>query len=356
MRGLLRFFRRARRDAESARDIEFYIATETEDNIVRGMPPDAARTAALRKFGNPTLVREDIRRLNGIAFLETTGQDLRYSLRALCKTPVFTVTALLTLALGIGGNAAVFTLIRGVLLKPLEYRDPDRLVYFSIDKPRHNRRDLSLSLPQFDLLRTAAKSFTPGAYGRPENVVLSNDGDPEALKGARVSANFLDILGLHPILGRSFHPEEDRRGGAPVAMISAGLWKRRFGGDPSIAGQTATLDATPYTIIGVLPEGFAFPFPDVDVWVTRPSEWSLVAPRYWDGNLLNGFARLKRGVSLEQVRAEMNVLQRQYAASHPDLMSPDRGETMRVMWLKDISSRTYVRCYARCSARSASSR
>ncbi|HEY3458043.1 MAG TPA: ABC transporter permease [Bryobacteraceae bacterium] len=335
MRRFVRFFRRARRDAESARDIEFYIATETEDNIARGMPPEAARTAALRKFGNPTLVREDILRLNSIPFLETTAQDLRYSLRALCKTPAFTVTALLTLALGIGGNTAVFTLIRGVLLKPLEYRDPDRLVYFSIDNLRHNQRDLSFSRPQFDELRAAAKSFTLGAYGRPENIMLSKDGDPEALKGARVSANFLGILGMHPILGRSFRPEEDRRSGASVAMISADLWKRRFGGDPSIAGQTATLDATPYTIIGVLPEGFSFPFPDVDVWVTRPSEWSLMAPRYWDLPLLNGFARLRPGFTLAQAQAEMNVLQRQYAASHPSLMSPDRGETMRVIWLKD---------------------
>lgn len=335
MRSFLRFFRRARRDAESARDIEFYIATETEDNIARGMPPEEARTAACRKFGNPTLIREDIRRLNGVAFLETTGQDLRYSLRALCKTPAFTLTALLTLALGIGGNTAVFTLIRSVLLKPLEYRDPDRLVYFSIDNPRHNQRDLSFSLPQFDQLRAMAKSFTPGAYGRPESVMLSKDGNPEALKGARASANFLDILGLRPILGRSFRPEEDRRGGPPVAMISADLWKRRFGGDPHVAGQTATLDATPYTIIGVLPEGFSFPFPDVEVWVTRPSEWSLLPPRYWDLPLLNGFARLRPGVTLAQAQAEMSVLERQYIAAHPNLMNSDPGVTMRIVPLKN---------------------
>jgi putative ABC transport system permease protein len=330
-----RFFRRARRDAESARDIRFYLETETEDNIARGMPPEEARAAARRKFGNPTLIREDIHRMNTIGFLETTWHDLRFSLRTMRKSPAFTVTAVLTLALGIGGNTAIFTLIRGVLLKPLEYRDPDRLVYFSVDNPRRNLQDLSFNSLQFDELRAGAKSFTAlGAYGRPENVMLSKNGEPEALKGARVSANFLDVLGIKPILGRSFLAEEDKHGGRPVAMISTGLWTRRFGGDALVAGQTATLDATPYTIIGVLPAGFAFPFPGVDVWVTRPSEWSLMPPRYWGLALLNGFARLKPQVSLQGARAEMNVLRRQYVAAHPSPMT-DASETMRVVRLSD---------------------
>ena len=328
-------FRHAKRDAESARDIQFYLDTETEDNIARGMPPEEARAAARKKFGNPTLTREDIR-LNGSAFLETTWQDLRFSLRTMRKSPAFTLTAILTLALGIGGNTAIFTLIRAVLLKPLEYRDPDHLVYFSVDNPRRNLQDLSFNTLQFDQMRAGAKSFCAlGAYGRPENVMLSKNGEPEALKGARVSANFLDVLGIKPILGRSFLAEEDKRGGRPVAMISAGLWKRRFGGDPLTAGQTATLDATPYTIIGVLPDGFAFPFPNMDVWVTRPSEWSVFPPRYWDLPLLNGFARLTPQATLEQARAEMNVLQHRYAAAHPNLMNADAGVTMRVVWLKD---------------------
>ncbi len=132
------------------------------------------------------------------------------------KSPAFTLTAILTLALGIGGNTAIFTLIRGVLLKPLEYRDPDRLVYFSVDNPRRNLQDLSFNSLQFDEIRASTKSFTAvGAYGRPENVMLSKNGEPEALKGARVSANFLDVLGIKPILGRSFLREEDKRGGPP---------------------------------------------------------------------------------------------------------------------------------------------
>src|SRR5712691_11682148 len=221
----------------------------------------------------------------GIApLLETIWRDIRYSLRTLRKNPVFAATAILTLALGIGGNTAIFTVIHAVLLKPLEYRDPDRLVYLSLNNSKQNAPYLPFSLLRCEETRKTARSYTDvGSYLRtPENVTLSGGGDPEALKAARVSANFLEILGIQPAAGRSFLEEEDTPGGAPVAMISAGLWRRRFSGDPRIAGKTTTIDSTPYTIIGVLPEGFAFPFPGVDVWLTRPSEWSFLLPRWWN--------------------------------------------------------------------------
>jgi putative ABC transport system permease protein len=262
--------------------------------------------------------------------------DILYALRAMRKNPAFAVTAVLTLALGIGANTAIFTVIRAVLLKPLEYKDPDRLVYFSVDNARRSVQDASFTLAQFDEMRVAAKSFTAmGAYGRPDNVTLSSGGDPESLHAARVSANFLDILGLHPTLGRSFLMEEDKRGGPPVAMIGSALWKRRFNSDPEIAGKTATLDSTTYTIIGVLPDRFEFPFAGVDVWLTRPSEWSLLPPRYWGVAILTGFARLQPNVTLEQARAEMNVLQTQYGIAHPSPMNANNGATMRVLLLKD---------------------
>jgi hypothetical protein len=209
-----RFFHRARRDAESARDIQFYLDTETDENIARGMSPEEARRAARKKFGNDTLIREEIYRMNSAVFLETFWQDILYALRAMRNSPTFAATAAITLALGIGGNTATFTVIRAVLLRPLEFRDPDRLVYFSVADPRRNAVESLFTLAQFEDMRATAKSFAGlGAYGRPENVALSGNGGPEALKGARVSANFLDILGIQPLLGRSFLPEEDRRGG-----------------------------------------------------------------------------------------------------------------------------------------------
>jgi putative ABC transport system permease protein len=268
--------------------------------------------------------------------LDTTRQDILFSLRTMRNNPAFALTAVLTLALGIGGNTAIFTVIRSVLLKPLEYRDPDRLVYLSIDNPRAHVQDASFTQVRLDEMRSAAKSFDGlGAYGRPDNVTLSGTGEPEALKAARVSANFLDSLGVQPTLGRRFRLEEDVRGGPPVAMISSGLWKRRFGGDPQLAGKTATFDSTTYSVIGVLPPGFEFPFAGVDVWFTRPSEWSQLPPRYW-GNvaILTGFARLKPGVSLEQARAEMEVLNQQYMRAHPG-RDTETGASMHVVWLKD---------------------
>ena len=267
-----------------------------------------------------------------IAFLTGILQDVRYALRTMRKSPVFTATAIMTLALGIGGNTAMFTVIRSVLLKPLPYRDPDRLVYLSLNNPRRNRVGMPFSIDRLEQMRARSRTFAAlGAFlQQPEDATISGRGEPEPLKCARVSSNFLDILGVAPALGRSFTPQEDTPGGADVAMISTELW-RRFHSDPDIAGKPVTLNSTTYTVIGVLPAGFEFPFSGVDVWVTKPSHWSMLAPRYWDLALLEGFGRLKPGVTMEQARAEMAVLSDEYNRAHP---GPDPG-TIGVVLLKD---------------------
>ncbi len=329
-----RAFRRAERLAENAQELQFYLEAETEDNMARGMSRGAAYSAARRKLGNSTSIREDVYRMNSWTFLETTWQDVRYSLRTMRKNGAFTLTALLTLALGIGGNTAAFSVIHAVLLKPLRYGDPDRLVQVTADYPRRNVWNTTFTKQQFDEVRKATQSFTGlGAFlWSQENVTISGNSEPEALKAARVSANFLNILGIAPIVGRGFLPEEEERSGPPVAMISARLWKRRFDGNPQIIGETVDLNSTPYTIIGVLPQTFTFPFPSVDVWVTKPSEWSVLPPRSWDiSTSLIGFGRLKPGMSLERARAEMNVLNRQYAMADPGKYVA----RMQVAWLSD---------------------
>jgi putative ABC transport system permease protein len=269
--------------------------------------------------------------------MDTIWRDLRFAARGMRKSVAFTAAAVLTLALGIGANTAMFSVIRAVMLKPLDFREPDRLVFLSVENAARGVSDGQFGLRQFEAIRAESRTLEGlGAYGvNPETFSISGDGrEPEALRAARVSGNFLEVLGVHPILGRGFFSEEDRRGGPCVALISAGLWKRRFGGDPGLAGKKATLDATPCTIVGVLPFGFEFPFADVDVWVPRPSEWSALPERFWSILLLKAFGRLKPGVTLQQAAAEVQVLHAQYVASHEGFVS-EQGSTLRMVWLKD---------------------
>ncbi len=265
--------------------------------------------------------------VNRRKLVEMIWRDTLYALRAMRQNPAFAATAVLTLALAIGGNTAMFTVIRAVLLKPLQYRDPDRLVSVSG----------GATPSRFVEMQAGARSFTGlGATTGEENITLSGAAEPEVLKGARVSASFLRILGVEPLRGRAFLPEEDSAGGAPVALISSELWQRRFSADPQIAGKTATLASTTYTIIGVLPPRFQFPSPGVDVWMTAPSEWPLMAPKSrLDSPFLTVFGRLKPGVTLEQANAELQVIRRQYARAHPDMLDAKAKKPVEVTAMRD---------------------
>jgi predicted permease len=283
-------------------------------------------------------VREEICFMNSVRFLDNVWLDVHYALRTARKNPAFAATAVLILALGVGGNAAMFSVIRAVLLKPLPYEDADRLVQVSVDNPQRTAARGGFTPLRYEEMRKTARSFAGmGVFSRfTEDMALSGSGDPEMLKGARVSANFLDVLGVRPALGRAFIPEEDTPGGPPVAMISSRLWKRRFAEDPKLAGKTALLNAVPYTIIGVLPAGFEFPFPELDMWMTRPAETSAVPARFWPFvTTLHGFARLRPEAALEQARAEAGVLNRQYVAANPERLDSGPGAALRLVPLKE---------------------
>ena len=254
-------------------------------------------------------------------------RDTLYALRAMRKKPAFAATAILTLALAIGGNTVMFTVIRAVLLKPLRYRDSDRLVHISG----------GATPSRFAEMQAGAHSFTGlGAFAGEENVTLSGGAEPEVLSGVRVSASFLRILGVDPLRGRGFRPEEDAPGGAPVVMIGAELWQRRFAGDLQILGKTITLDATPYRVIGILPPRFQFPFSGVDLWLTAPSESPRIPPRSRIlSPFLTVFGRLKPGVTLAQANAEMKVIRRQYAMAHPTMLDARPKTPVEVTAMKD---------------------
>jgi putative ABC transport system permease protein len=255
-------------------------------------------------------------------------QDIRYALRQWRKQPNFTVFAILVMALGIGATTAMFSVIHAVLLKPLQYRNPARIVLLS----------QRITPVRFDEMKAASRSFSElGAFaGNTEQMALTGTGIPEVLSGTRVSGNFLQILGVNPLLGRSFLEEEDKTGAAPVAMISEKLWQQRFHGDPQVVGKTIVLSETPHTIVGVLPNGFQFPFPGLDVWVTRPAETAMIvgASRRLSPTL-KVFGRLQPKVTLEQANAELSVLKRQYAAAHPGMLDGKLDAPESLLPLKD---------------------
>ena len=254
-------------------------------------------------------------------------RDAIYAVRTMRKSPTFTAVAVLTLALGIGANTASFSVISAVLLKPLEYRNPDQLVNISG----------GASPVRFREMRAAAQSFTDiGAFTGQESLTLTGGVQPEVLKGARVSASFLRILGVMPVLGRGFLPQEDSAGGLAAVMISAELWQRRFNGDFHIAGKTMNLAGAPYTVVGVLPARFQFPFPGLDVWLTQPSEWPAMSRQSRAlSPFLSIFGRLEPEVTINAANAEAALLQRQYAMSHPAMLDAKPKVPVRVKPLKD---------------------
>ncbi len=308
---------RSRTEDDFQSELESHIAMDTEEGMRAGLSREEARRQALIRLGGVEQARQAYRERATLPWIESLLRDVRYALRQLRKSPGFAITAILTISLGIGLNTAMFSVIRAVLLKSLDYNDPDRLVLPSS----------SITPIHFEEMRASARSYEGlGAYSGKEDLALSGDGQPEVLKGARVSGNFLDILGVKPLLGRSFLPSEDTPGGPAVAMISAELWQRRFNRNPSIIGRSVTLAGAAYTIIGVLPPKFHFPSTVMDVWLTRPSEWSVLNPQSRHiSPILQVFGRLKRGVDISQANAELALIDRQYEAAHPGMLDTDKS-------------------------------
>jgi putative ABC transport system permease protein len=253
--------------------------------------------------------------MSGTGFLSALRQDLRFAARMIAKRPGFSAAIVLTVAIGIGANTALFSVIRAVLLRPLGYENPQQLVVLT-------RGATPIHVDEF---RAASRSYTEtGVFaGGAEPMALTGLGEPQVVSAARVSGNFLSIVGVAPVIGRSFLPSEDRPGAPDVAMISTRLWQQHFAADRAVLGHTATLAGTPYTIIGVLPPRFAFPFAgaDTDVWITRPIEWSRMPVRSRPlSPYLHIFGRLKPNVDVQQANTELAVLNRQYATAHPAML------------------------------------
>jgi len=258
--------------------------------------------------------------------LETLWQDVRFGLKTLLRNPATTAVALLTLALGIGANSAIFSVVNGVLLRPLAFTEPDRLVMLWEANPGLGLPRFGVAPPNFEDWRRQAQSFTAMAALAENRFNLTGGERPEAIQGARVSAGFFRLLGVDPIRGRGFNADEDRAGGRPVVVISYGFWQRRFGGDANVLGQTLRLDGRPYTIVGVAPRGFDF-YRKQELWVPLALRYD---PRERGSHYLAALGRLKPGVSQERAATEMKALAGRLAQQFPDT---NRGWTVDVVSL-----------------------
>jgi predicted permease len=261
--------------------------------------------------------------------------NLRYSFRQLIKSPGFTFVAVLGLALGIGANVALFSVVNSVFLTPLAFPEPERLVRLSSTNEEQNFIRTGFSYPRFLEVQQRQDVFSHLALSAFNPFTLTGKGDPEQVIGIMASAALLPTMGIEPVLGRNFAADEDRPGGERVVILNHRFWQRRFNGDRSIVGQALTLDGAPYTVIGVLPEGAStFPFQQIDLWVPRPAEVPYLVPSQLDngGFFFQVYARLKPGVSLAQARDAMNVITQGYRQSHArNVDAPTRIEVVPML-------------------------
>jgi putative ABC transport system permease protein len=303
---LVSIFGQGARDRELDEELESHLQLHIEDNVRAGMSPEEARRQALIKLGGVEQTKEKYRRQRGVPMFEEPWKDLRYGARMLVKNPGFTVVAVITLALGIGANTAIFSVVNAVLLRPLDYEDPDRLVIILENNWQKGWTRFTVAPGNFAEWREQNQVFEQMAAFTGSSFTLVGEGDPEQLQGTRVSANLFALLGVKPALGRDFLPEEDRPGGERVVIVSHGLWQRRFGADPGLVGKPLTLNGHSYTVVGVMPAGFRFPNSRTELWV--PVAFSAADLGNRGGHYLTVSARLKPGVTLEQAQTEMNAI------------------------------------------------
>ena len=328
---LSRFFRRRVHDHELARELEAHLQHEIDEYRAQGFTPDEAQRRARIKLGSETRIRDEVWRWNSLELLESMLRDLRYAVRTLARSPGFATMAIIVLALGIGANTALFTVVHSVLLKPLPFRDPDRLVMLyerSVD-PKYAFNVVAPGI--YAEWQKQSQSFEnvtifgSGSY----NLSGSNGHLPEKIEATRCSAAFFSTLGVQPAYGRLFEANDDRPQADATVVLSWGLWKRRHGGDPSIVGSQALLDGTPYTVIGIVPAWFAYPDLQTEAWTPIYHEISPSAMGDLNNHQFSAVARLKPGISLARARSEIDAITRHLREQNPDKPSISLGANIR---------------------------
>jgi putative ABC transport system permease protein len=333
--------RRKRMLVDLDQEIRDHIEIATQENIDRGMSPEEARYAALRKFGNVTRVKEDVREVWSLVWLEQLLQDIRLGLRQLRKNPGFATVAILTLALGIGANTAIFSVINSVLLRPLPYYDLDRLVMVWENNSQHPNPHNTVSPPNFLDWQNRNTVFSDISFIFDERGNLTGSGDPEEVVVQNVSTNFFPLLGVNLLLGPGFTAENGQSGHDNVVILSYGLWKERFAGDPAIIDKPIVLNGHPLTVVGVAPKNFQWFIKDGSLTGARPQMWTpFVVPQAFHqhkqmGRFMTVVARLKPGVTHSQAQTEMSTIASQLEQEDPDF---DGHWGVNVVSLREQSS------------------
>ena len=348
----MRWWQLKKRHADLERELRFDLELEEEERRERGLSSDEAHYAAKRAFGNPTLIKEQTHEVWGLAPFEQLWQDLRYALRQMRRSPGYFAVCLITLCLGIGANAAVFSVIQAVILRPLPYHDPSRLMH--VTDPQ-DPQDGGILYKDFESLKQQCRSFADLAvYYRDSGwsrVTLTGAHEPEVAQGAYVSANFFPVLGEAPLLGRVFTSEEEWQG-ERVIVLSYGLWRRRFGGSPDVLEQRMRVGGESLQVIGVMPETFQMPASDSEFWapITTNHYWADPAANANDGRHSRGFyarwqaiGRLKPDVTAQQAQSELDTIFRRLESADPD---PNRGIGIAVVPLHiEVNGRTRLALY-----------
>ena len=329
-------FGKERSDRELSDEMESHLQMHIEDNLRAGMTPEEARRQALIKLGGLDQTKENYRDRRGIPWLETLLQDVRFGLRMLRKNPGFTAVAVITLALGIGANTAVFSVMNALFLHPPGIRHPDRLVALRVRYDKLGLKSIVVSPPDFAQVRDSKKIFAAAAIEDADDFNYTADAFPERLKGAEVSSGWFDVLEAKPILGRVFAPEEDRPNANHEVVLAYGAWLRWFGADRSVIGRQIQLNEEPYKIIGVMGPEFHWPDPQTDLWAPLglpPGDFNV--NNTFNENYL-AVARLQPGVSLSQANAYTRILVKRVIENPAASLAKNAGWGMFLTPLMDF--------------------
>ncbi len=323
-------------DQDFENELEIHLEMLADENVRRGMAPEEARRAARVRLGGLTQLKETNRELHGLPILETFLQDTRYAFRMLRKNPGFTAVAILTLALGIGANTAIFSVVYAVLLKPLPYANPDQLFNVFQAQPQAGIGGTGWSYANFAELREQNRVFSEMAGSQQHQLTLTGRGEPSVVNTSVVTPELFSLFGEKPLAGRAFFPEDGKPGAPPVVILSESLWRGTFGADPNTIGSSINLDKRSFTVVGIMPAAFRFPLLTKSEQLWIPLVQDPLFGSWMDrrgGHWLQVTGRIKPGVSMMQVQAQLDAIAARFAKEFP---AENDGWTIRMVPLQQI--------------------